>query len=230
MEAVPDWDQIIPDRSSSIEDKGVMLWNFGKSAYVYRPAIKAAKERGLDPSTPFSEYSDEDFEWLAHGDGTFSSIDGFFAYLDRKKFRPHFRMHAARYRKYVTCSSCDGGRLGPMTRACKILGKSLPQVASFSIDEFSTFLEDVKAHHLARAEKDAGERKSAEKLMGVEEALEEAEMRTRYLRKIGVGYLSLNRSAKTLSGGELQRINMARCLGSALTGTLYCLDEPHILV
>jgi excinuclease ABC subunit A len=224
MEAIYDWDQILPDPTSSLSKQGVMVWNFGKAAKVYGPALKSAAARGLDPDKPFSDYTEDDMAWLTTGEKTgFKGIAGFFAYLDRKKYRPHFRMHAARFRKYVPCKSCEGGRLGSMAIACKLTGKSLPEITALPIDGLLAWLTKIAQDLESKTIK---AQSTSEELMGINEAIEEASSRAHYLRKIGGGYLTLNRSARTLSGGELQRINMARCLGSSLTGTLYCLDEP----
>ncbi len=224
MEAVLDWDRVLPDENSCLEEKGVAPWNFGKYATIYRAAKLSAEKHGIKANKPFVQYTKDDMEWLTKGEKTgFKGVNGFFQYLDRKKYRPAFRIHAARYRKYVGCSSCGGDRLNDRALSCQILGRNLGQVSRLSIEDFSQWTKDIQIAF------EAGKlvvRHSTEGALGVQEALEEAEARIGYLLRIGVGYLALNRGARTLSGGELQRINMARCLGSSLTGTLYCLDEP----
>lgn len=224
MEAVPDWDKIIPDESATLNSKGIGLWNFGKYSAIYRTANESAKKNGIPHDKPFKDYTQSDKDWLLNGEKTgFKGINGFFAYLDRKKYRPAYRMHASRYRKYVSCSGCDGDRLNAMALSCKIDGLNLGEVSRKSINAIAIWLKEIKKKY---GPKQASQHKAHNETFGSEEAVEESLMRTEYLLKIGVGYLSLNRGARTLSGGELQRINMARCLGSSLTSTLFCLDEP----
>jgi excinuclease ABC subunit A len=224
MEAVLDWDRVVPDVNSNLDNKGVAPWNFGKYATIYKTAKVSAAKHGIKSSKPFSEYTDDDMEWLTKGEKTgFKGINGFFKYLDRKKYRPAFRIHAARFKKYIECTSCGGDRLNKKALSCKILNLNLGEVSKYSIAEFSSWIEEIKSKYACG---DLITRATDDGVLGVEEALEEADARLGYLMRIGVGYLSLNRGARTLSGGELQRINMARCLGSSLTDTLFCLDEP----
>ena len=219
-----DYDKVIPDQSGSLKTKGVACWNFGAHAEYYKVARSSAKRRGLDPALPFDEYSSQDWQWLLTGqdDKKFEGVEGYFRWLETKKYKAHYRIHLARYRKYVHCRDCDGARLNKQALACHLAGLNLAELGDLSVDRMLDWLEQVGNESNMGSEDKVGD----DGLMGVGEALEETDARLRYLQKIGLGYLSIGRSAKTLSGGELQRINMARCLGSALTGTLYCLDEP----
>ncbi len=227
-----DWDKVIPDKSASLADDGVAAWNFGQFAEYYTWAKTSAKREKQPFDRPFKDYDAAQWEWLKNGEGkAFDGILGFFSYLDSKRYKAHYRIHASRFRKYVLCSTCHGGRLNDKALACVIDGKSYAEVSKFSIDAMSGWLlSSCPGSKARRASADgsptAAVRPGDDGTHGVEEALEEMTARLGYLRKIGVGYLSLERSARTLSGGELQRISMARCLGSALTDTLFCLDEP----
>jgi excinuclease ABC subunit A len=221
-----DWDKAVPDRGKSLVTKGVAPWNFGKFAEYYAWAKTSAKRNGVDYEKPFTAYTKTEWDWLLNGEGKeFDGILGFFAYLESKKYKAHYRIHASRFRRYALCPVCKGDRLNPKALAPRLLGLNIAQVSNLAIDAASAWVEQLAKDFTAGqvAESGAAPDKG---LMGVGEAMDEARARLGYLMKIGVGYLALNRAARTLSGGELQRINMARCLGSALTDTLFCLDEP----
>ncbi len=220
-----DWDKVIPDLDASLMQKGVAAWNFGAFAEYYEWAKTSAKKLGLKYDKPFAKYTDADWTWLKKGEGkAFDGISGFFEYLDSKRYKAHYRIHASRFRKYVVCRACGGTRLNPKALACKLAGMDVAGAAHLDIGRLGAWLGDIETRIRAGSVTDNG--LDADRSMGVSEALEEARARIGYLTKIGVAYLALDRSARTLSGGELQRINMARCLGSALTDTLFCLDEP----
>lgn len=223
MEGVVDWDKVFPDHDLSMNEKGIQALNFGKHVRFYTE-IKKAADGEIDLSKPFSEFTSSEWEWIKFGDKspkkgkrkTFEAMTGYFKWLDTKKYKAHYRMHAARFRKYVTCSQCHGNRLKEDALRCKILDAHIGEVSFWTINRFNDWLSSIQKNVLSQSEPS----------LGVLDAIEEAQMRVSYMLKMGLGYLSISRSSKTLSGGELQRINMARCLGSALTQTMFCLDEP----
>ena len=218
---VLDLDRIIPDRNLTLADEGVACWNFGRFAEYFDWARESARRRGLSLSKPFKDFSEEDWQWLRMGEGKrFDGIEGFFRYLDSKKYKPHYRIHGARFRRYATCDTCQGRRLSAKALACRIGGQNLADVAALTVDQLIPWTEQLRT--VAPSAPD-GVGEGGE---GVAEALAEAQARLTYLSRVGLGYLSLDRTSRTLSGGELQRLHMATCLGSALTATLYCLDEP----
>lgn len=221
-----DWAKIIPDKSLSLGDQGVVCWNFGEHVEYYGLALKSAAALRLNlKKKPFAEYQPEEWRWLKEGDGkAFDGITGYFRWLETKRYKAHYRIHAARFRAYVLCTTCNGARLNARALACRLGGQNIAQVCDITLAALSSWL-----YSLGLKSDDPMSGRDQDKLqLGVREAYEEAHARLSYLSKIGVGYLTLSRSAKTLSGGEMQRINMARCLGSALTDTLFCLDEPTV--
>ncbi len=225
--SVLDQKKVIPDQNGSLTAKGVACWNFGKHVVFYTWAKKSAKVLGIDVDKPFAKYTKDEWQWLysgAKGD-SFVGINGYFEYLDRKKYKAHYRIHAARYRTYDTCPECQGHRLNANSLAFRVMGENISQVAQKPVRQLVQWLAALRGELSERGLLDLD---SKDGVMGLKEALEEGEARVAYLMKMGLSYLTLSRSARTLSGGELQRINMARSLGSALTGTLFCLDEPSV--
>lgn len=216
-EATIDWDKVFPDSSSSVKELGVAPWNFGSHDEMYEWAKKSAKKNKILIGKSFSEYSAKEWQWLKFGTGEddFSGVKGYFDWLNSKKHKAHLRIHAARYRKYETCSECMGLRLNKDSLSYKIDSKNIGEFCDRSLREIKLDIDGS-----------ISKLKKGEDVFGIQEALEEAQARLDYLDQVGLNYLTLNRQTRTLSGGEFQRINMARCLGSALTDTLYCLDEP----
>ncbi len=219
-----DWTKILPDDQKCLSEKGVAPWNFGQHEEMYDAAQKDLKK--IYKSTalmtkPFAKYTPAEKKWLHEGSDTsetqFTGVIGYFKWLDANRYKAHYRIHASRFRKYEQCAVCHGERLNDISLACRIHSLNVAEVGRLTITDLKkwceTSLYDLESHQRDLA-------------LGLAEAREELDGRLNYLNKMGLSYLSLNRSAKTLSGGELQRINMSRCLGSALTDTLYCLDEP----
>ncbi len=220
-EAILDRSKIIPDLSKSLEGEGVQCWHFGQHKAYFASAIKAAKTVGISPAKRFADYTDTDWEFLFRGrKGTgFTGIEGYFAILDRKKYRAHYRIHASRFRRYVPCRECLGDRLNGHARSVLVFGMSFGELLKLPVERILELLSvkgaDLKVTHLSEVS-----------ALGLGDVVEEAQARLRYLVEVGLGYLNLTRTSSSLSGGELQRLQMARGLGNSLTGTLFCLDEP----
>lgn len=213
-----DWQKIIPDLSQSIASKGIAPLNFGSHSAYYGDIKKSANKRKISLNLAFSKYNEQDWLWLRQGDGgTFGGMKSYFDWLNSQKYKAHYRIHAARFNTYTTCPQCHGHRHTNEAIVYKILQKNIADIQSFSIADLQAWLKLLI---------DLDGQESSELSLGLKDAFEEIGTRLHYLMKVGLSYLSLDRPSNTLSGGELQRINMARCLGSAMTDTLYCLDEP----
>nr|ADI87846.1 hypothetical protein AKSOIL_0338 [uncultured bacterium Ak20-3] len=215
-----DWDKVIPDKNSSIAQDGIAPLNFGSHAEYYSEIKKSAKKLRIDLKKAFHQYTEREWQWLREGSGAdFGGMKAYFEWLNSKKYKAHYRIHAAKYNKYEICPSCNGRRYCRDALVYKIEGKNISDVHEMAIKDFKTWLSVFNNAQEAS-------KSSPEPIAGLSEALEEIESRIRYLVKVGLSYLNLNRVSGTLSGGELQRIHMASCIGSSLTDTMYCLDEP----
>src|SRR6202035_3011536 len=144
----------------------------------------------------------------------FEGVKGFFAWLERKKYKLHVRVFLSRYRGYATCPECSGTRLRAEARAVRITGRSITDLCKLTVKEARVFFTELK---LTEAQ-----RKIADRI------LEEIRNRLQFLDEVGLDYLTLDRLTSTLSGGESQRIQLATSLGSHLVGAMYVLDEPSI--
>jgi excinuclease ABC subunit A len=151
---------------------------------------------------------------IVDGDRSFGGVRGFFQYLERKKYKLHVRVFLSRYRGYSLCSACGGTRLRVEARQVKIEGKNICQVCGMTVEEAARFFDQLTL--------------STQQAAIADRLLVELRERLRFLNEVGLEYLTLDRLASTLSGGEAQRIQLATSLGSRLVGTLYVLDEPSI--
>ena len=209
-----DMDLVVPDPSLTLNEGAIEPWTKPKYRPLGTEMKRYARTAGIPLDVPWRELSKQQREILIEGDNKFDGVRGFFNYLERKKYKLHVRVFLSRYRGYSQCSSCGGARLRTEARNVKVAGKNICEVTSMTVEEATKFFSGIQ---LTREETDI-----AGKL------LEEIQSLLRFLNEVGLEYLSLDRLASTLSGGEAQRIQLATSLGSRLVGTLYVLDEPSI--
>ena len=209
-----DLDLVIPDKSLTLNQGAIEPWTKPKYRSLLADLKRFARETGIPMDVPWSELDREHQELIIAGEGRFLGVRGFFNYLERKKYKLHVRVFLSRYRGYSVCSTCNGARLRMEARQVKINGKNIRDVCCMTIEDASKFFEAIEL-----TDQEAG---IAERL------LQEIRERLRFLNEVGLEYLTLDRLASTLSGGEAQRIQLATSLGSRLVGTLYVLDEPSI--
>jgi excinuclease ABC subunit A len=236
-----DLNKAIPDRSLSIKQGVVRVFRGAEFGESQKDLLRACAREDIDVNVPFeelpkadqdfviegekrsSEYTDEDYE-----NDRWYGVRGFFRWLESKTYKMHVRVLLSRYRAYITCPKCDAGRYQPEALNYKIvtsaydhrngdrtlpLQLTLPQFQSLSISDARDIL-----HTLELSPND----KTVQMLRG------EICARLNYLCEVGVGYLTLDRSTRTLSGGEVQRVNLTTCLGASLVNTLFVMDEPSI--
>jgi excinuclease ABC subunit A len=209
--------RVIPDPTRSLGEYPIAPWNTPAYEDLYEPLFEAAREAGVPLDLPYRDLAPEQREWVWRGDGRDSehtSLDEFFSWLEGRTYKVHFRVLLARYRAYNPCPACGGARLKPEALAVTLEGLTLPEVTAMSVEALRAWL--AKRRWSRRQREVAGH------------LLEELTERVEVLHRVGLDYLTLDRQARTLSGGETQRIHLAAALGSGLTTTLYVLDEPTI--
>ncbi|MFP4058161.1 MAG: excinuclease ABC subunit UvrA [Candidatus Brocadiia bacterium] len=213
-EAEVDLRKCIPDRGKTLEDHAVACWATPAYREVYEWMLREAEDAGVPTDVPVRKLTAAQKRWVVEGDDDFAGIRGFFEWLGRKKYKIQNRILIARYRRYVTCSECGGTRLRPGAQFVKLGGKSFTDLLDLPVPELHRFFHDLE---LSPPDEEAAR------------ALRrEIHSRIHYLEDAGLAYLSLSRETRGLSGGETQRIHLASALGSALTNTLYVLDEPTV--
>ncbi len=209
-----DYNLVVSNPNLSLKENAVEPFSTPQHRWAFRELKQFAEIENIPFDVPFADLTDEQKRWIFKGKGRWKGIDGFFKWKERKKYKLHVRVFLAKFRGYTKCPDCDGGRLRQESRAVKIGGKSLPEAVSLSIKDAQEFF--------AQLELTTEQAKIGEKL------LEEIRQRIKFIVDVGLDYLTLDRLASTLSGGEAQRIQLATNLGSLLVGTLYVLDEPSI--
>jgi excinuclease ABC subunit A len=205
---------VIPDKSLTLNQGAIEPWTKPKYRSLFADLKRFARQGDIPLDVPWNELDREHQRLIIEGDGRFLGVRGFFGYLERKKYKLHVRVFLSRYRGYSLCSNCNGARLRVEARQVKVNGKNICDVTSMTVEGASKFFEALA---LTDQEKGIADR-----------LLVEIRERLRFLNEVGLEYLTLDRIASTLSGGEAQRIQLATSLGSRLVGTLYVLDEPSI--
>jgi excinuclease ABC subunit A len=209
-----DYELVIPNRLLSLKEGAVEPFTRPQHAWAQKELLKYAASAGINVNAAFADLEDYQQNCIVYGDEGWRGIKGFFQWLETKKYKLHVRVFLAKYRGYTRCPECGGARLRQEARDVKIGGRSLPEVLEMSITDGSAFFEGLTL--------------SAEREKIADKLLLEIRRRLKFLIDVGLDYLTLDRLAATLSGGEAQRIQLATNLGSLLVGTLYVLDEPSI--
>jgi excinuclease ABC subunit A len=232
-----DLNKAIPDRSLSISQGAVRVFRGEEMGESQRDLMRACAREEIDVRTPFEDLPKADQDFVINGEARDEDTDveelaendrwygvrGFFKWLESKTYKMHVRVLLSRYRAYTTCPDCKGGRFQPETLNYRIVSpgkngrretaRTLPEVAQLSISDARNLFAN-----LILPPNDS----TAEMLRN------EVVARLRYLCEVGLGYLTLDRSTRTLSGGEVQRVNLTTCLGASLVNTLFVMDEPSV--
>jgi excinuclease ABC subunit A len=211
-----DIDRVVPDKSKTLADGAIDPWSKPRYKPLALEMKKYAKSKGIPVDVPFYELTSAQRDAIIDGDRKedYPGVKGFFAWLERKKYKLHVRVFLSRYRGYAVCPECHGTRLRAEARAVKIAGLAITEVSQMTVKDARPFFDSLKLTEMEAA--------IAEKLV------EEVQQRLNFLDEVGLDYVTLDRLTSTLSGGEAQRIQLATSLGSHLVGALYVLDEPSI--
>ena len=209
-----DLNLVIPDKELTLNGGAIDPWERPKYRSWFTDLKKQAGALGIPLDVPWREMPESAREIVLRGKGSFEGVHGFFAQMERKKYKLHVRVMLSKYRGYAECPDCRGQRLRAEARAVRLNGLNICQSTALTIakaKEFFSALELSPMH---------------QEIAG--SILEEVQQRLSFLDAVGLEYLTLDRLASTLSGGEAQRIQLATSLGSHLVGALYVLDEPSI--
>lgn len=245
-----DFNLVIPDESLSLAAGAIKPWQTKTNSICQKDLMRFARKHDVPVDTPWSSLTKQQQKWVIEGDGEWDGdhwygVQRFFDWLEGRAYKMHVRVLLSRYRSYTPCLECGGARLKPEALAwrvgslensdialareqrfkpvgSKLSSKTLQQLPGLCIHDIMQLpLQDTKAFFQSLELPPPFD--EASKLL-----LEEIESRLKYLNDVGLGYLTLDRQSRTLSGGEVQRINLTTALGTSLVNTLFVLDEPSI--
>ncbi|MGH7833829.1 MAG: excinuclease ABC subunit UvrA, partial [Candidatus Binatia bacterium] len=209
-----DLDLVIPDPGKSLGDGAIKPWTTKSRARRFQRFLAFCRRKRISTKKPYRELTEREKKLVLDGDGDFKGVRGWFRRMERKSYRMHVRVFLARYRGYFLCTDCQGSRLKPDALHFRIEGKNIAEASAMSVGEAARFFDNLKlsrrSDQIARL------------------ILDEIRRRLSYLVSVGLEYLTLDRQSRTLSGGELERVDLTTAIGSSLVNTLYVLDEPSI--
>ena len=220
-----DYRLTIPDQSLSIDDGAIKCWESEIYGESKKDLLVFAKKKKIPTDVPFAALTPAQQGYIIDGEPGYGEeqgkpwpkywygIKGFFRWLEKNTYKMHVRVFLARYRTYNPCPACGGQRLQPEALCWKWRGHTLPQLYQQPVSDLLAALADARP---------------ASRDHQSELAYDSIVTRLRYLAQVGLGYLTLDRQSKTLSGGEVQRVNLTSCLGTSLVDTLFVLDEPSV--
>ncbi len=209
-----DLDAIIPDRRKTLNQGAIVPWNTPTYSELLESLKSASSKYDIPMNVPFSKLAEDKVKLIMKGTEDFCGIYDFFKWLEKRKYKMHVRVFLSKYRGYTLCTDCNGSRLKKQALNVFINNKNIANICSMTIEKALQFFEELQ---ISDYEKNT-----------VHLILLEIKRRLDYMIKIGLGYITLDRMTRTLSGGEAQRVNLATSLGSSLVNTLYILDEPSI--
>jgi excinuclease ABC subunit A len=210
----PDMNLIVEKDELTIEDGAISILERPSLSYEKKRFFKFCLENKISTSLSFSKLSKTNKNLIIWGDHSYKGIVGLFKRLERKAYKMHIRVLLSKYRSPTLCSKCDGSRINVLASQVQVEGYKINDLCNLSIDKLQTFFYDLE------------DKESKNNI--IDEPLRQCGVRLKFLMEVGLEYLTLNRLGKTLSGGEIQRVNLSQQLGSELTDTLYVLDEPSI--
>ena len=206
--------KVVPNPNLSLSEGALHPFTMPSASGDRRALMAYAKKAGISTTAPWNKLTKAEREVLWKGDDKFFGVMGFFEYLETKKYKMHVRVFLSRYKSPFTCPTCKGSRLKPESAYVRVAGYTIHELSALTIGELNEAFKTMKL--TATQEDVAGE------------ILSQLRSRLRFLNDVGVEYLTMDRPTKTLSGGEYQRLNLAKQLGMGLSQTLYVLDEPTV--
>lgn len=220
-----DWDKVIPDPDKTLAEGAVAPFQGEVYGGCLRDLERFAKQRKLPMNVPWRKLTAAQRKFVLQGDPAYRhgaggdspnawyGVQELFNWLESTAYKMHVRVFLSRYRSYSTCPDCEGKRLKPESLCWRWQGKTLPEIYALPVDELLALLQP---HRVAQSRHPA------------DQALTAILDRLGYLEAVGLGYLTLDRQSRTLSGGEVQRVNLTACLGAGLSDALFVLDEPSV--
>ncbi len=211
-----DLDLIVPDPTKTIRDGAIAPWNTPAYAHELAELLALARDYDLPVDIPFRELSAEHVALIQEGvpERKFGGLRGFFQWLERRKYKMHLRVFLSRWRSYKSCPSCQGDRLRPEALSVFVGQHNLAQLSRLEIRDVRQVLRNLPL--------------SPWQQQVAAMILQQIDARLGYLEAVGLDYLTLDRTTRTLSGGEAQRVALTSALGSSLVNMLYVLDEPSV--
>jgi len=211
---------VLPDETKTLAGGALKPWTTEKTSWERREMLRFARLRGVPVNIPYARLPDAQKKWLWEGEpggwdeGKWFGISGWFKWLETKIYKLHVRVLLSRYRTYVPCRACGGTRFRPEALRTRLSGRTIAEIYALPIGDARAFFETLEL--------------SPAIAKGTASLLEEIRARLSYLCEVGLEYLTLDRQSRTLSGGEMQRVNLTTAVGSALTNALFVLDEPSV--
>ncbi|MEO7207385.1 MAG: excinuclease ABC subunit UvrA [Steroidobacteraceae bacterium] len=216
-----DYGLVIPDTSLSLREGAIKPWQTESYKECQTALMRFSRKRGIPVDTAWRDLTDAQRVWVIEGEGEWTKnvwygVRRFFAWLETKAYKMHIRVLLSRYRSYTECGACGGARLKRDALLWRVgkPGMTIRELMLLPIDASRDFFAGLELPTLQSEATDL--------------LLREIRARLKYLTDVGLGYLNLDRQSRTLSGGEVQRINLTTALGTSLVNTLFVLDEPSI--
>jgi excinuclease ABC subunit A len=238
-----DYHLAIPDRSLSIAEGAIKPWQTETGSESQRDLLRVCKQRKIPTNVPFQDLPIETQNLVIEGDADYGKdaahewprawygVKGYFRYLESKAYKMHVRVLLSRYRAYTTCPECNGKRFKPdsLLFTLDLRGRGAspapPEAGKLTLADFYQLPVKRALGVIEATAKKFDSRHSHDPFLV---CLNEVRSRLRYLEEVGLGYLTLDRPTRSLSGGETERVNLTTCLGSRLVNTLFVLDEPSV--
>ena len=209
-----DENKVVPNPYLSIDQGAIQPFTMPSSRTDKRKLIQFCNKKKISLKKAWCDLKPSEREMIWEGTSEFYGVTGLFKRLETKKYKMHVRVFLSRYKSPKKCDTCEGTRLKKAVQQVLITKKPITELCDYSINELAKFFDGLKL--------------SKEEMAIAKEVFEQLQSRLQYLKDVGLGYLSLNRATKTLSGGEYQRLMLSNQLGQELSQTLYVLDEPTV--